>query len=233
MMIGVDALATYSIVVPWIGFISGSPSNVTFSAFAVRCTVAVCGIDAVTTASFDCCVPATDAFTFSTGLSSGILAKSGGQARLVHVRPRPGRGRRAEPAPRDENVRALVGDVLEDVAGRVLDVEEIRARDLLVVRLAVDDDELRRLRRDVHDGDRLRLQRGLRRLRVGRGASRHRVARSSPPRSPGAPCRGSSSARTAGPRPSTVPPGYRPPSSRRTGGGRSRRTPPSGRSSSC
>src|SRR6185436_8471800 len=79
MTIGVEALATYCIVVPSIGFISGAPSKVTLLACAVRCTVAVCGMDAATTASFACCVPGTDAFAFSIGLSSGILAKSGGR----------------------------------------------------------------------------------------------------------------------------------------------------------
>ena len=79
MTIGVEALATYSSVVPSIGFISGAPSKVTLAGCAVRWTVAVCGIEAATTASFACCVPGTEAFAFSIGLSSGIFAKSAGR----------------------------------------------------------------------------------------------------------------------------------------------------------
>jgi hypothetical protein len=82
MTIGVEALTTYCSagVVPSIGFICGGPSNVIgFAICAVRCTVAVCGIELATTASCACGVPGTDAFTFSIGLSSGIFAKSAGR----------------------------------------------------------------------------------------------------------------------------------------------------------
>src|SRR5690349_7472812 len=82
MMTGVDALTTYCSVgvVPSIGFICGVPSNVIgFAICAERCTVAVCGIELATTASCACGVPGTEAFTFSTGLSSGIFLKSGGR----------------------------------------------------------------------------------------------------------------------------------------------------------
>src|SRR5215471_1460407 len=80
MMTGVDALTTYCSDVPSIGFICGVPSNVIgFAIEAERCTVAVCGIEFATTASFACGVPGTEALTFSTGLSSGIFAKSGGR----------------------------------------------------------------------------------------------------------------------------------------------------------
>src|SRR5262249_30590654 len=83
MMIGVEELTTYWSVVPSISFICGVPSNVIGLAIdAERCTVAVCGIELATTASFACGVPGTDALTFSTELSSGIFAKSGGRLAL-------------------------------------------------------------------------------------------------------------------------------------------------------
>ena len=46
---------------------------------AVRCTVAVWGIEFATTAAWACLVPGTDALTFSIGLSSGMFLKSGGR----------------------------------------------------------------------------------------------------------------------------------------------------------
>ena len=77
MMIGEDALTTYWSDVPSIGFICGCPSTVTAVGltFAIS-TAEVCGMLFETTASCACCVPGTDAFTFSIGLSSGIDAKS-------------------------------------------------------------------------------------------------------------------------------------------------------------
>src|SRR5512135_2545902 len=80
MITGVDALTAYWRVVPSIGFHWGAPSYVIgFAIWAERCTVAVCGIELATTASLAYVVPGTAALTFSTGLSSGIFAKSGGR----------------------------------------------------------------------------------------------------------------------------------------------------------
>jgi hypothetical protein len=51
-----------------------------FIVVPARLTVAVCGMEFAITASCASGVPGTDAFTFSTGLDSGILAKSAGSA---------------------------------------------------------------------------------------------------------------------------------------------------------
>jgi hypothetical protein len=82
-MIGSDAFTTYRSPVPSIGRYSGSPSIVGAGSSVVpaRSTVAVCGIELAIAASCACGVPGTEAFTFSTGLESGILAKSAGSSR--------------------------------------------------------------------------------------------------------------------------------------------------------
>src|SRR5262245_7005758 len=81
MMIGDEALTMYWSWVPSIGFICGAPSILTGCGFVVATvTAAVCGMLFATTASCACCVPGTDALTFSMGLSSGIDAKSFGRA---------------------------------------------------------------------------------------------------------------------------------------------------------
>ena len=83
-MIGVAVLTTYWSVVPSIGASFTSPSNFGGSIFvALTLTSAVCGIAFAISASFACGVPATAAFTFSFGLSSGIFAKSLGSAPLA------------------------------------------------------------------------------------------------------------------------------------------------------
>ena len=66
---------------PSIGTSFGSPSIFGGSIFAsATFTSAICGITLAMRASFACGVPATAAFTFSFGLSSGIFAKSSGSA---------------------------------------------------------------------------------------------------------------------------------------------------------
>src|SRR5262249_62332120 len=79
MMIAFGELKTYIKEVSGIGLRSGAPL-ITGENFALtRETVAVCGISLAMTA---CCawgVPGIAAFTFSFGLSSGILPKSGGK----------------------------------------------------------------------------------------------------------------------------------------------------------
>src|SRR5262249_25562282 len=75
---------------------------------------------------------------------------------------------RAIPAPREEDVRLLVVEVLEDVARRVLHVEQLRAVHRYEVGLALRHEELGRRRRDEDAGRRALRERGcegLRRLR--------------------------------------------------------------------
>src|SRR5262245_14429279 len=80
-MIGTDELTTYESVVPSIGSSLGSPSMLGCGFMLVeRFTVAVCGTAFAIRASWDCRVPGTDAFTFSTGLESGIPATSLGSS---------------------------------------------------------------------------------------------------------------------------------------------------------
>src|SRR5262245_40297228 len=76
--IGSDALTTQRNSVPSIGSTLGSPSNAGVNVAVLRFTIAVCGMLLATIASSACSVPGTDAFTFSTGLSSGIFRKSSG-----------------------------------------------------------------------------------------------------------------------------------------------------------
>ena len=128
-MIGVAVLTTYWSEVPSIGASFTSPSNFGGSIFASSIfTSAVCGIALAISASFACGVPATAAFTFSFGLSSGIFAKSGGSASLATYSHGPSLDAAPEPAAGDEHVELLVARVAEHVAGRVLDVLELRAR---------------------------------------------------------------------------------------------------------
>ena len=83
-MIGVAVFTTYCSEVPSIGASFTSPSNFGASIFAwLILTSAVCGMALAISASFACGVPATAAFTFSFGLSSGIAAKSFGSASLA------------------------------------------------------------------------------------------------------------------------------------------------------
>ena len=66
---------------PAIGLNTGSPSKRGgVSEVPATLTAAVCGTVAAIAASRACEVPATEAFTFSFGLSSGIRANSGGRA---------------------------------------------------------------------------------------------------------------------------------------------------------
>ncbi len=95
---------------------------------------------------------------------------------MIDVGPRAGGVRSAEPPSRDEHVGVLVRDVLEDASGRIAEVEQLRARNLRVIGLSADDDELGRRRRHVDHGDGLCLKRRLGSLRVRRGSSGHRVA---------------------------------------------------------
>ena len=83
MMIGEEALTTYWSWVPSTGFICGVPSILTGCGFVSDLTPAVWGMLFATTASCACCVPGTDALTFSIGLSSGIDAKSFGSWSLA------------------------------------------------------------------------------------------------------------------------------------------------------
>src|SRR5262245_29621894 len=82
-MIGVGELATYWRVVPSIGFVCTAPSITGGAILAsLRLTAAVCGMLFAISASSACGVPATEALTFSFGLSSGMLAKSAGRPSL-------------------------------------------------------------------------------------------------------------------------------------------------------
>ena len=74
----------------------------------------------------------------------------------------PAHPRRAEPPPRDEDVDHLVLQVSEDVAGGVLDVEELSSADGGVVRLPLRHDELGGRRRHVDPGHRALGERGSR-----------------------------------------------------------------------
>src|SRR5215510_3245528 len=79
IMIGLGELKTYIREVSGIGFRSGVPLITGVNFALTREIVAVCGISLAMTA---CCawgVPGIAAFTFSFGLSSGILPKSGGK----------------------------------------------------------------------------------------------------------------------------------------------------------
>src|SRR5512135_474198 len=79
IIIGVGELETYISGVSGTGCISGSPSIRGVKVAVALLTVAVWGIPSAITADWACGVPGTEAFTFSLGLSSGILAKSGGR----------------------------------------------------------------------------------------------------------------------------------------------------------
>jgi len=65
-----------------IGLVLIAPSMVGAGSIVVpaRFTVAVCGMEFAIAASRASGVPGTDAFAFSTGLESGILAKSAGSS---------------------------------------------------------------------------------------------------------------------------------------------------------
>jgi hypothetical protein len=76
---GVALLTTYCNVVVLMALSCGSPSNCGAVIFTALFLIAeVCGMVAAMAASLACGVPATDALTFSFGLSSGMLAKSAG-----------------------------------------------------------------------------------------------------------------------------------------------------------
>src|SRR5215469_10700462 len=70
----------YSIGVPSIGTNIGSPSYWTVTLASERVMVAVWGIELAMSASLASGVPGTDASTVALGLSTGILAKSGGSS---------------------------------------------------------------------------------------------------------------------------------------------------------
>src|SRR4029450_1175949 len=79
MMIGIGELKTYMREVSGIGPRSGAPLITGVNLALVRSTVAVCGISLAMTVSCACAVAGIEAFTFSFGLSSGILKKSDGK----------------------------------------------------------------------------------------------------------------------------------------------------------
>src|SRR4029077_8603511 len=79
IMTGVGELKTYMSDVSGIGFRSGAPLITCVNVALARYTVAVSGIWFAMTASCACAVVGMAAFTFSFGLSSGILKKSGGR----------------------------------------------------------------------------------------------------------------------------------------------------------
>lgn len=78
---GVAEFCAYCSAVPGMPLHCTAPSNRSGCIFVCEMrTAAVCGTVAAMAASCACGVPATDAFAFSFGLSSGILAKSSGSA---------------------------------------------------------------------------------------------------------------------------------------------------------
>src|SRR5262245_39346733 len=80
LMIGTALFTTYFSGVSGIGWRSGFPSMFGVNWTLLGLTWAICGIWLAITASCACGVPGTEARTFSLGLSSGILANSGGRA---------------------------------------------------------------------------------------------------------------------------------------------------------